>query len=545
LTAGLPQPEVKIINQTNRTLGQCRWLWGKKDNQTWGDDNTTLEIQKKVLGHEETLRRVIAHELCHHEVALLVAKPKLLEIGYDTYKRYGNIFGPDGHGKEWKEVAKRFDAKYGADFVTEKSDKDTVVDEQGKEIFVLLNNYVYGRHKQRLGWQWAVGLSRQAMAYLDGIDWASGEFKLVKTTDSVFTKGRGRIKQYTGWNLPRTPEQEQKLQDLWANAPMAKFGADEEKIAKGGPHKNATSQINLPPDAAAGMMEAAKQIPDEELGPDGREDDSHITIKYGVKPDPALLSQVVGEQQPFTVTLGKTHVFSVSESSNAQAPVVVECHAPELADLHNRVMEAMGTRPDDFPYVPHVTLAYVKPDAATKYEGMDWAEGISFQVDSITLSTKGGGRVKVPFGKPRKTAADKEADWDSEEGQSFVEKLRALGVETKIVGSVAKKGRGRDLDLLVKTPISKEELIAKVESLGAEDGAGIEFYSETVVSPEEAAKAEKPFHRGWSTVLSFNAGIEDTFELWLTDEFEKTSSHKTPPMSDTQYRNPEMGEETN
>jgi RNA:NAD 2'-phosphotransferase (TPT1/KptA family)/GNAT superfamily N-acetyltransferase/2'-5' RNA ligase/8-oxo-dGTP pyrophosphatase MutT (NUDIX family) len=437
LTAGLPQPEVKIINQTNRTLGQCRWLWGKKADQTWGDDNTTLEIQKKVLGHEETLRRVIAHELCHHEVALLVAKPKLLEIGYETYKRYQNIFGPDGHGKEWKEVAKRFDAKYGADFVTEKSDKDTVVDEQGKEIFILLNNYVYGRHKQRLGWQWAVGLSRQAMAYLDGIDWTSGEFKLVKTTDAVFTKGRGRIKQYTGWNLPRTPEQEQKLQDLWANAPMAKFGADEDKTAKSGPHKNATSQINLPPEAAAGMMEAAKQIPDEELGKDGREDDPHITVKYGVKPDPDLLSQVVGEQQPFTVTLGKTHVFSVSESSDAQAPIVVQCHAPELEALHNKVAEAIGTRKDDFPYVPHVTLAYVKPDVAAKYEGMDWAEGISFQVDAITLSTKGGGQVRVPFGKPRKSASHKTPPMSDTQYQN-----PEMGEETNAYADIPERVKG-------------------------------------------------------------------------------------------------------
>jgi len=304
----------------------------------------------------------------------------------------------------------------GADFVTEKSDQSIISDEPTKELFVLLNNYVYGRSKKRLGWQWALSLSRQAMAYLDGLDWEAGEFKLVKTNDHAFTKGRGRIKQWGGWNLSRNPEQEQKLQDLWANAPMAKFGCsaaqddadaiEGAKEAKSGPHKNATTQVNLPAPAAARMAEAAARFPDEELGKDGREDDFHVTIKYGVEDDGDLLRQVVSEQKPFSVILGKTLVFSVSESFGKQAPVVVEAYAPELEALHNAVNEAMGTREDDFPdYKPHATLAYVKPEFAAKYEGLDWLDGVAFPVTSITLSTKGDKRINVPFGQ--KTASHK------------------------------------------------------------------------------------------------------------------------------------------
>ncbi len=94
LKAGLPQPEVKIVNQVNRMLGQTIWQWGRTaQGQTFGGENTVMEIQKRVLADETTLRRIIAHELCHHEVQLLVARPKLMELGYETYKRYGNIFG--------------------------------------------------------------------------------------------------------------------------------------------------------------------------------------------------------------------------------------------------------------------------------------------------------------------------------------------------------------------------------------------------------------------------------------------------------------------
>src|SRR5271157_2478293 len=595
LSGGLPQPEVKIVNQTNRMLGQNVWQWGRRsDGQTFGADNTTMEIQKRVLTDETTLRRIIAHELCHHEVSLLVAKPKLLELGFETYKRFGNILGPDGHGKEWKAVASRFNAKYGADFVTRTSDQDFVYGTtDDKELFILLNNYVYGRHKQRLGWQWAVTLSPKAKELLNSLDWESGEYKLVKSTDHNLTRGRAKIRQWGGWNLSRTPEQEAAIQKLWAEAPATKVAAEEDdqadynkvredrvktyakfidladeqrgapesamlkiqhdplgagvysfavehtgdlthrmnertsiiwgnfgydsvknktekvlryleqgygferemqgnlknnygamkdeklkgisyedavakfkakglayanahaaltvynrpqelcrdaavalgkwefdktraimntimsllnegpeawvaqasqganidKTAKTGPHKASTAMVVLPSSAAAKMMEAAMQIPDEELGADGREDEPHITIKYGVKDDVELLKNTVAGVKPFNVTLGKTHVFEVSESSNGQAPIVVEVHGPELAELHDTVNRIMGTRPDDFEYKPHVTLAYVRADIAMKYKGLDWCEGISFQVNSVTLSRKGGSKTPVEFGK--------------------------------------------------------------------------------------------------------------------------------------------------
>src|SRR5208282_862590 len=69
--------------------------------------------------------------------------------------------------------------------------------------------------------------------------------------------------------------------------------------------------------------------------------------------------------------------------------------------------EAMSTRKDDFDYKPHCTLAYVKPDVAEQYGGLDWVEGTTFEVNGIVLSKKGGGKVRVPFGKPLKSASHK------------------------------------------------------------------------------------------------------------------------------------------
>src|SRR5579863_5297651 len=753
LSPGLPTPEAKIVNQTGRTLGYDQWIWGRRaDGTTFGEDNTTISVQKILLGDEQELRKVIAHELCHHEVALLIAKPKLLEVGYDTYKRYGNILGPDGHGKEWKAVASRFNAVYGENFVTERSDK-SFVKQQEKPLWILLNQHAYGYNKKRLGWQWAIRLSPQMLKYLDSINWESGEYKLVRSTDSTLTRGRGQIKQWGGWNLPRTPEQEAIIDKLWTEAPMAKLagkiaeesdyqadynrvreervktyekfialaddqrgapesamlkiqhdplgagvysfavehtgdlthrmnervsiiwgsfgydsvknkvekvlrymesgygferemqgnlknnyealkdeklkgvsyeealakfrakcevyataheglvtynrpqelcrdaavslgrwqfdktrallntikglldqgeeawiaqagqGADIEKTAKGGPHKASTAMIMLPSGAATKMMEVAMQIPDEELGTDGREDEPHITIKYGVKDDAELLKNAIANVKPFNVTLGKTHVFEVSESSNGQAPIVVEVHAPELAELHDTVNRIMGTRPDDFDYKPHVTLAYVRANVAAKYRGLNWCEGISFQVNGVTLSTKGGSKVPVPFTKmaayaspsvmiarvkkkfpqgdlsvryPTFLLPDGSIVWNPDSAESTHIEMASYG----LYGRVSKTN--------VDAP---HEFMKFTGSIRMTNG-GVDIVGKP--TPQQMAVIDR-FAQRFGGKLYYDAG--SAYGQGTVEEIEqavrKMSSHKTPPLSDTTYRDPELGEETN
>jgi 2'-5' RNA ligase len=158
---------------------------------------------------------------------------------------------------------------------------------------------------------------------------------------------------------------------------------------------NAYTQVDLPPAAAAEVVAAALQIPDSELAVSGRESCPHITLKYGVKEDIPALVAVLKDQKPFTVTLGKLHVFG----GHSVAPVVAAAHAPELFELKNLINVAVGNRPDDYIYTPHVTLAYVKSENADKYEDSDILEGVTFQVHVITLVTKEKEKSQVLLGK--------------------------------------------------------------------------------------------------------------------------------------------------
>ncbi len=155
-------------------------------------------------------------------------------------------------------------------------------------------------------------------------------------------------------------------------------------------------EIVLPGPAREAVWQVGKRIPPEHLDTNGIEDNPHVTVKFGVKDDVEALMWAVDEQHTFPVVLGKTHVFTASKGGGY--PVVAEAHAANLQVLHQLVDSAVGNRKDDFAYSPHVTIAFVKPEFAQQYEGLDWAEGISFSCGSLVLSSASGARHGIPFG---------------------------------------------------------------------------------------------------------------------------------------------------
>src|SRR5271170_6764220 len=166
-------------------------------------------------------------------------------------------------------------------------------------------------------------------------------------------------------------------------------------------HENASTQIDVPGSVAAKIIQIGQQlIPDEALAGEGRVGTPHVTVKYVVKEDAETLRAISAKFGPFNITLDKVEVFTPSESGNGSAPVVIEVHGAELKRLHNAVMQAMGTMGDDFAYVPHITIAYVKPEEAQHFAGNDSFAGISFTATAVTLSFHDDDvQEKVPLGK--------------------------------------------------------------------------------------------------------------------------------------------------
>ena len=163
--------------------------------------------------------------------------------------------------------------------------------------------------------------------------------------------------------------------------------------------KHCSTQVNLSPGEQSMVVDAGKQlIPDEDLAGKGRELASHVTVKYGVLAAPELLAKVLSLYQPFTMTLGGVVAFEPTANSEGTAPIVVEVKSPELEQLHQDIDLAMAAKPDDFGYRPHLTLAYVKPEAAQKFEGSQILAGLQIKVTSIALTDTEGHQTEFPLG---------------------------------------------------------------------------------------------------------------------------------------------------
>src|SRR5271154_2669547 len=166
-------------------------------------------------------------------------------------------------------------------------------------------------------------------------------------------------------------------------------------------HTHASTQIDVPMGVASKIMEIGQElIPDEYLSGEGRVQELHVTVKYGVQSNEQALRQICARHSPFSGTLGKTQVFVNSENNAGGIPVVVEVRGSEFGDLHAEVAAAMGTVADEFPYVPHITIAYVKENEAQHFAGSDLFAGISFHASAVILSKNDDdNQVKIPLGQ--------------------------------------------------------------------------------------------------------------------------------------------------
>jgi len=202
----------KPIIVVRSNLG-VRWL----GRDAWSPANpltTTLELQRSVLAHPETLERVLAHEMIHHRDFLSMPKG-------DNYRTLRRFIQRDAHGATFKQGAAVVNALMGEGFVTEKSDQAYVTEPSKKEYFLLLvplQKY-YGDANGRIGFAWAARLLPEAR------EWARKKIaedgaRLVRTTDGSFAYGNAKIRRFGGVNIPKPGSPaEAEIRRLFLEAP--------------------------------------------------------------------------------------------------------------------------------------------------------------------------------------------------------------------------------------------------------------------------------------------------------------------------------------
>jgi len=163
-------------------------------------------------------------------------------------------------------------------------------------------------------------------------------------------------------------------------------------------HDYASTQVNLSADASMVVRDVAKQIPDADLGEEGRETKPHITVKYGLHSDEAIetVRQLLADEPPIRATLGTTSVFPSSETGGDEV-VKVDVESEDLRRINTKIAAAVKITDTHPEYQPHVTLAYVKPGQAQQYAGQTKLEGRKLQFKQLVFSTKAGEHIAIPL----------------------------------------------------------------------------------------------------------------------------------------------------
>lgn len=149
---------------------------------------------------------------------------------------------------------------------------------------------------------------------------------------------------------------------------------------------------------------AKANVSDEDVfqnedGGHGRENDIHITLKYGLleaEPSEHLVA-ILEDTAPFEVSLGNVSLFKNEEFDVLKLDV----NSPGLELVNARVSELPNE--DEHPkYTPHCTLAYVKKDSCDHLVGKEVFTGPVLSGDTETEANEKGAFVakSVIFSSP-------------------------------------------------------------------------------------------------------------------------------------------------
>lgn len=180
------------------------------------------------------------------------------------------------------------------------------------------------------------------------------------------------------------------------------FGArvtDGPTVKTDGPHTYSSTQFNLPTELADLVkVWCAQNIPDGILAGDGRENEPHVTVKYGLHTqDVGDVLKVVGGFGPVAVTMGCVSVFDTNPDYDVVKIDVDGAALRVLNDVIGKAWKSLANSDSHPDYRPHITIAYVAKGQGAQFVGDDTFEGIEFVGDTLKFSTPTGMSEYIPL----------------------------------------------------------------------------------------------------------------------------------------------------
>lgn len=280
------------------------------------------------------------------------------------------------------KLKKTFDAKI-TGFVAEKSKSGEEKDRVGKIEFNLQ------------GQDGVVGTGKGLTHSLKKLIWNNPEKFIGKTmilnADSQLKSGKLRAPSYQGFHLDKNDPDFLEWLEKQSSEKRSQYsflGFQFPKEIKDEIHE--WSMKNIP-----------KKDIFIEKGEDhtGRENDTHITVKYGIRStNPKIIQSVADKIEPFKIKLGKISKFTKDDHDVLKIGIQ---KSPKLHALHETFLNETNNN-ESYPiYRPHVTLAYVKKGVADKFIGSSVFEGKEVDVKKLSFYDKKDKKTSIRLSDKR------------------------------------------------------------------------------------------------------------------------------------------------
>ena len=166
-----------------------------------------------------------------------------------------------------------------------------------------------------------------------------------------------------------------------------------------GEYKLSSTQIYVPNDLSAEILNFTLSIPEEDLYTEeegmGRELEVHITVKYGLMSEsPEEVKEALKQygKKEIEVELGDVSLF---ENPDEKYDVVkVDVISEDLHQL-NALFSKLDNKDSHPQYTPHCTIAYVKKGLGKKYEGSQPFSNKDFSVNNFYFCSSTGNKFKI------------------------------------------------------------------------------------------------------------------------------------------------------
>jgi 2'-5' RNA ligase/predicted ABC-type ATPase/GNAT superfamily N-acetyltransferase len=159
--------------------------------------------------------------------------------------------------------------------------------------------------------------------------------------------------------------------------------------------EHSSTQVNLPDEMSGNVRAFADTIPDAELAEKGREETPHATVRFGLHDeDPGPIRDKLAGSEAVQVTLGPLNIFK----QEGYDVLYSEVRSADLKRLNTELGNLPNTN-EHGEYVPHVTIAYLKPGMGDKYVGISPPfAGMRALIDTVQFSSKSGQTTDIPLG---------------------------------------------------------------------------------------------------------------------------------------------------